>query len=160
MYSLYLLTGGRAGDRAVSALLQRTIEHRTARAEEAPRAPGEFLVHHYVRGHEDRAWLRYLVEEALARGAGPIPHEAERARVMARQVDEIRGRQAEGLIDEEFDPATLRLVAFALTSYPHLLPQVVRLATGYHPDSPEFDVIRQRVLRQVGARLGNSAEAG
>jgi len=34
------------------------------------------------------------------------------------------------------------------------------MASGYHPDSPEFDVIWQRVLRQVGARLGSSAEAG
>jgi len=157
-YSLYFLTGGRVGDRALLALLQHTIEHRTARAEEAPRAPGEFLVHHYVRmGKEDRAWLRYLVEEALARGAGPIPHEAERVRVTALQVDEIRSRQAEGLIDKEFDPAALRLVAFALTSYPLLLPQVVRLATGHNPDSPEFDELWQRLLRQVGARVGHNA---
>jgi hypothetical protein len=158
-YSLYFLTGGRAGDRALAALLQHTIEHRTVRAEQAPRAPGEFLVHHYTKmREEDRAWLRYLVEEALALGGGPIPHEAERVQVMARQVDEVRSRQAEGLIDEEFDPATLRLLAFALGSYPRLLPQVVRLATGYAPDSPEFDRRWQRLLRQVGARLGNQQE--
>jgi MFS family permease len=156
-YSLYFLTGGRAGDRSISALLQRTIEHRTARAQEAPRAPGEFLVHHYLgMGEEDRAWLHYLVEEALARGAGPVPHETERQRVMARQVDEIRSRQAEGVVDEEFDPGALRLLVFALVSYPLLLPQVVRLATGHHPDSPAFDAIWERLLRQVGARLEGS----
>src|SRR5262249_7114064 len=157
-YSLYFLTGGRMGDRALLALLQHTIEHRTARAEEAPRAPGEFLVHHYVRmGKEDRAWLRYLVEEALARGAGLIPHEAERVRVTARQVDEIRSRQAEGLIDEAFDPADLRLMAFALPSYPRLLPQVGRLAGGHTPAPPDFDELWQRLLRQVGARLGSNS---
>src|SRR5262249_62276962 len=64
-YSLYFLTGGRVGDQALSALLQHTIEHRTVRAETAPRAPGEFLVHHYIKmSEEDQAWLRYLVEEA------------------------------------------------------------------------------------------------
>src|SRR5262249_60676053 len=85
-YSLYFLTGGRLGDRALAALLQHTVEHRTVRAETAPRAPGEFLVHHYVlMGKEDQAWLRYLVQEALALGAAPVPHEAERAQVMSRQ---------------------------------------------------------------------------
>jgi hypothetical protein len=158
-YSLYFLTGGRVGDRALSALLQHTIEHRTVRAQMAPRAPDEFLVHHYVKmGEEDRAWLRYLVEEALALGGWPIPHDAERVEVMSRQVDEIRSRQAEGVIDDEFDPAALRLLAFALCSYPRLLPQVVRLATGYDPDSLEFDQLWQRLLRQVGARLAHKKE--
>jgi len=109
-------------------------------------------------GEEDRAWLRYLAEEALALGGGPIPHEAERVEVMSRQVDEVRSRQAEGMIDEEFDPAALRLLAFALSSYPRLLPQVVRLATGYDSDSLEFDQLWQRLLRQVGARVENKQE--
>ena len=40
----------------------------------------------YARIGEDRAWLWYLLEEALAVGVGPVPHEDERQPIMDRQV--------------------------------------------------------------------------
>jgi MFS family permease len=155
VYSFYFMTGGHAGQRMLDQMIQHTIGQRLARVEEAPRDPAEFLVHHYVRARdEDAGWLRYLVEEALALPEGPIPHERERQPVIDRQVEEISARQREGLIDEAFDPASLRLVAFALSSYPRLMPHVARMATGHPPGSPEFDERWQALLRKLGARLG------
>jgi hypothetical protein len=68
-------------------------------------------------------------------------------------VEEVRIRQAQGALDPEFDPAALRLMAFAVCSYPRLLPQITRMTTGHAPDSPEFGELWNRFLRQLGARL-------
>lgn len=134
VYSLYFATGGHAGERALNEMIQHAIQRKSARVEEAPADPGEFLVHHYQRTRdEDVAWIRYLIEEALAVGSGPVPHESERQPQIDRQVEEIRSRQGAGLIHDEFDADTLRVLAFALSSYPRLLPQVARMATGLSP---------------------------
>ena len=80
------------------------------------------------------------------------------------QVAEIRRRQADGLISDEFDPAALRLLAFAMCSYPRLLPQVTRMATGHAPDSPEFrelmafEAERARAYLAEGLRLLQSLD--
>jgi hypothetical protein len=89
------------------------------------------------------------MEDALARGSGPLPHEQERQSVIARQV-EVRIGQAQGAPDPEFDPTALRLMAFAVCSYPRLLPQITRMTTGHAPDSPEFGESWNRFLRQLG----------
>jgi MFS family permease len=152
-YSLYFASGGHVGGRALEGMVHQTISHRTAQAEGAPTAPADFLVYHFDRAGEDAAWYRYLVEEALTLGAGRIPYEEERLPVIALQVEEVRRRQAEGAIGPEFDPAALRLLAFALSSYPRLLPQVTRMTTGHDPDSAEFKEQWRALLRQVGALL-------
>jgi hypothetical protein len=104
MHSLYFATGGHLGRRALADLVEHTTSHRTARVADAPSLPGEFLVHHFDRSDEDRSWYRYLVEEALALGSGPVPFEDERRPVIQLQVDEVRRRQAEGVVAPEFDP--------------------------------------------------------
>jgi hypothetical protein len=147
------MTGGHVGGRVLAEMVQHAVEHRTSNVEQAPEAAADFLVHHFQRSHAEPAWHRYLVEEALALGAGPVPHEEMRLPVVALQVEEIRRRQAAGRIDFEFDPAALRLLVFALSSYPRLLPQVARMATGHEPDSEEFQSLWRDLLRQVGARL-------
>ena len=53
------------------------------------------------------------------------------------QVDEIRRRQSAGLIDAGLDPRFVRLLGFALASYPRLLPQITRMTTGTAPEDPD-----------------------
>jgi hypothetical protein len=108
-------------------MVRHTTGHRTEYVRSAPDEPGEFLVHYFERTAGDAAWYRYLAEEALALGAGPVPLEEERRPVIELQVDEIRRRQSEGLIAGEFDPSALRLLGFALVSYPRLMPQITRI---------------------------------
>ncbi len=150
---MFLMTGGRIGERLFADVLSRVAERRLRRTEEAPADPGEFFAFHFEALRDDGAWLRYLEREALTHGAGPIPHEPERLPVIQAQVDEIRGRQNAGLIDAELDPRLVRLLGFALASYPRLLPQITRMTTGRAPDDPEFIAEWQTFLRGIGERL-------
>jgi MFS family permease len=153
VYSFYFTTGGHVGTRALAEMVRHTAGHRTQYVQSAPNDPGEFLVHYFERTAGDTAWYRYLVEEALALGAGPVPLEEERRPVIELQVEEIRRRQSEGLIADEFDPRALRLLGFALVSYPRLMPQIARMTTGHAPDSEEFRELWRHLLLQIGARL-------
>ncbi len=154
-YSMFLMTGGRMGDRLVQEMSRLVAERRMLRAQQAPHPPGEFLAYHYRAGAADDAWMRYLVREALTYGDGPVPNEDRRLPVIQAQVNEVRDRQAEGLLPADLDPGQLRLAAFALVNYPRLLPQVARMTTGMSPEDPRFSVGWEALLR----RIGNALEA-
>jgi EmrB/QacA subfamily drug resistance transporter len=59
-YSMFLMTGGRIGDRQFADLLSHVTERRLGRTEEAPADPGEFFAYHFEAMREDGAWLNYL----------------------------------------------------------------------------------------------------
>jgi len=153
-YSLYLASGGRVGEAIFRDLLGHTIERRRKVLHDAPDDPGEFIAYHYAEGARDQAWLNFLVREALAVGDREVPHEAERRPVIALQIDEIRRRQALGLIDPRLDPELVRLAIFALTSYPRILRQVTRMTTGLAASDAAFDARWTAFLRDIGHRLG------
>ena len=156
-YSMFLMTGGRMGDSLVHEMTERVADRRLRRTREAPRAPGEFLAYHFDASAVDTAWMRYLMREALVYGSGPVPHEAERMKVMDAQIREARERQAEGLLPAGLDPAQLRLMAFALVSYPRMLPQITRMATGHSAEDPRFIAGWEKLLRTVGSSLEERA---
>ena len=135
---MFLMTGGRMGERLFEQILGRVTERRLRRTEEAPAPPGDFLAYHFAQAEEDRGWLDYLAREALAYGGEEFSREPQRRPIVQRQVDEIRRRQAEGLIAGDLDPGLVRLLVFALASYPRLLPQITRMTTGRDPDAPAF----------------------
>jgi hypothetical protein len=155
-YSLYLATGGRLGEQLFDEILGETIERRARRTMEAPAPFGEFLAYQFERGADDRAWLNFLQREALAVGEGPIQHEAERVPVMLRQVDEVRHRQADHLVAEDLDPALVRLMVFALSSYPRLLPQITHMSTELAPSDPVFESRWAAFLGDLGDHSGRS----
>jgi MFS family permease len=152
-YSMYLMTGGRVGDRLFHQVLEQVARQRARRAEQAPQAPGAFLAYHFDQAGHDTAWLVYLTREALSCAHRPVPHEKERAAVLRAQVEEIRRRQAEGAIRPDLDPELLRLVGFALANYPRMLPQITRMTTGLDPDDPRFTERWERLLTQLGQSL-------
>jgi EmrB/QacA subfamily drug resistance transporter len=152
-YSMFLMTGGRVGERMFSDEIANVSGRRRRRAEEAPDDPGEYLAYQFGEAAADLDWIRYLVREALNYDDAPIPHEEERLPVIQAQVDEIRRRQEAGLLDPDLDPALVRLLAFALTNYPRVLPQITRMTTGRSPHDPEFVAAWQAFLRDVGGRL-------
>lgn len=145
------------GERQFADVLSRVADRRLRRTEQAPMDPGEFLAYHFDTASEDGAWLTYLAREGLAYGDGPIPHEADRLPVIQAQVDEIRRRQHAGLIDPDLDPELVRLLGFALASYPRLLPQITRMTTGLRADDPRFVTAWEGFLRDLGQRLASTA---
>jgi hypothetical protein len=153
-YSMFLMTGGRMADQLFSEILEKVTERRTRRVHEAPMAPGDFLVYHFEAAADDKAWLNYLIREALAYGSATVPHEADRLPMIQAQVEEMRRRQELGLVTTDFDPAVLRLLAFALTNYPRILPQITRMTTGQSPEDPAFKKRWGELLRGLGDRLG------
>lgn len=156
-YSMFLMTGGRIGDGLVTEMSARIADRRIRRTQEAPRAPGEFLAYHFDAAALDVAWLRYLMREALVYGGGPVPHEEERMKVIDAQVKEARDRQALGLLPAGIDPGHLRLAAFALVSYPRMLPQITRMTTGRTAEDPHFVADWEKLLRTIGTSLEESA---
>lgn len=149
-YSMFLMTGGRVGDRLFQDVLDHVAEQRVEQVRQAPHAAGDFLVHHFEASRQDAGWIAYLAREALAYGSRSVPHESERTGVINAQIDEIRTRQSEGRIRTDLDPELLRLFTFALTNYPRLLPQITRMATGLSPQDPEFVARWEQFLRQLG----------
>jgi hypothetical protein len=53
----------------------------------------------------------------------------------------------------------VRLLGFALASYPRLLPQVTRMTTGKPPDDPEFVADWETFVRHIGRLLKRPAAA-
>jgi EmrB/QacA subfamily drug resistance transporter len=156
-YSMFLMTGGRLGDRLVNDLVAHVIERRLQRVHEAPQAIGEFLAFHFRGAEADVAWLHYLMREALVFGNRPVPQEKERQAAVALQVQEIRDRQAAGLLPADLDPGHLRLLGFALMNYPRMLPQITRMTTGMTPENPTFVARWEALLREVGSWIEEAA---
>jgi EmrB/QacA subfamily drug resistance transporter len=156
-YSMFLMTGGRLGDRLVHDLVAHVIDRRLQRVREAPQAVGEFLAFHFRGAEADLPWLHYLMREALVFGNRPVPQEEDRQAAVAIQVQEIRDRQAAGLLPADLDPGQLRLMGFALMNYPRMLPQITRMATGMTPDNPRFVARWEALLREVGSWLEEAA---
>jgi EmrB/QacA subfamily drug resistance transporter len=156
-YSMFLMTGGRLGDRLVQDLVAHVIERRLQRVQEAPLSVGDFLAFHFRGAEADVAWLHYLMREALVYGNRPVPSEQERQEAVSLQVQEIRDRQAAGLLPADLDPGHLRLLGFALMNYPRMLPQITRMATGMTPDNPDFAARWEALLREVGSWIEEAA---
>jgi MFS family permease len=156
-YSMFLMTGGRLGDGLVHDLVAHVIDRRLQRVREAPRAVGEFLAFHFRSAEADLAWLHYLMREALVFGNRPVPEEEERNAAVTVQVQEIRDRQAAGLLPADLEPGDLRLMGFALMNYPRMLPQITRMTTGMTPDNPTFVARWEMLLRRVGSWLEEAA---
>jgi hypothetical protein len=156
-YSMFLMTGGRLGDRIVHDLVAHVIDRRLQRVREAPQAVGEFLAFHFRGAEADNAWLHYLMREALVYGNRPVPQEEERQEAVAVQVKEIRDRQAAGLLPADLDPGHLRLLGFALINYPRMLPQITRMTTGMTPENPTFAARWEALLRDVGSWIEEAA---
>jgi Tetracyclin repressor-like, C-terminal domain len=97
------------------------------------------------------------MREALVFGNRPVPQENERQAAVSVQVQEIRDRQAAGLLPTDLDPGHLRLMGFALINYPRMLPQITRMTTGMSPENPSFMTRGEALLREVGSWLEEAA---
>jgi hypothetical protein len=115
------------------------------------------LAYHFRGAEADVAWLHYLMREALVFGNRPVPQEAERQAAVSAQVQEVRDRQAAGLLPADLDPGHLRLLGFALINYPRMLPQITRMTTGMTPENPTFAARWEALLRELGSWIEAAA---
>jgi hypothetical protein len=88
----------------------------------------------------------------------PVPEEAERQAAVSAQVQEVRDRQAAGLLPTDLDPGHLRLLGFALVNYPRMLPQITRMCTGTTPEDQGFAARWEALLRDVGSWIEDAAQ--
>ncbi|KAA2266104.1 TetR/AcrR family transcriptional regulator [Solihabitans fulvus] len=92
---------------------------------------------------------RLLLWEALERGDGPVPSEAERTRHYVDKTRAVAVAQERGAADPEIPPDLTVLLLLALVSYPQRMPQLRRMLLG--GDSEETQA-RTRAAVALAAR--------
>jgi AcrR family transcriptional regulator len=134
-------------------ILGQKLGERMTWATAAPDDPAEWLAYWLDVACRDPDWLRLMQWEALEMGNAPITREEDRQRAAHWAVDEMRRRQASGLLDPTLDPAQTLLSMLALTTFPVAFPQIARLLTGLDPTDPRFRTQRTDVLRAFARSL-------
>ncbi len=134
-------------------ILGRKLGERMAWATAAPDRPADGLAYWFDIASRDTDWVRLMQWEALEAGGGAVSREAERERASHWAIDEVRARQARGLLDPELDPAQTLLSMVALTTFPVAFPQITRLVTGLEPADPAFRKQHTDFLRRFAERL-------
>jgi len=129
-------------------VLRRKISERSAWLASAPEDPRELLPHWFQLACRDREWIRLLEWEALQWGEKTVIDEDRRRESVGRAIERLRQQQSRGLVSAKFDPGQLLLAMMSLTAYPAAFPQLARLATGLAVSDPEFQVRREKFLRQ------------
>lgn len=103
-----------------------------------PEGLGPILHHWTEQTLQDRTFMHLILRESMEY-AGDEPVEIDaRQRYYETQISMLRQMQEKGIIDQEFDLEMLFMALLALISLPSTLPQIVYLATGLQPQSPEF----------------------
>jgi AcrR family transcriptional regulator len=124
--------GGKQG--LYEALQEQWLERNEAMASSSE--PMAELAREYVRWvHEDEAWARTLIREALD---GDFPESDERVSRLVSLVESARVRQKRGEIRSDIDLGALSLLLFGATVAPAVAPAVARAFVGLDPSSEEF----------------------
>jgi hypothetical protein len=153
-YSMFLMTGGRIGDRLFADVLSHVAERRLRRTEQAPDDPASSSPTTSTRcGKTAPGCTTSNARRCLwSRAHSPRRRATGGHRSTGRGdpppagcgPDRHRARCAAG--------AAARVV---LASYPRLLPQVTRMTTGSSPDDPRFAREWEAFVRDVGTRLAH-----
>lgn len=105
-------------------------------------------------------WYHLLGWEGLQGRGEPIVAHDIRRREFDATSQALRQSQAAGKVDESLDPEMLIIFLMGLLMVPHLLPQLVTLATGLAIDDPMFErrygEFVEEVLRRVGRPYDNN----
>ena len=134
-------------------ILGRKLGERMAWATAAPDDPADWLAYWLDTACRDTDWVRLMQWEALEQGPAEVTRGAERDRASRWAVDQMRRRQAQGLVAPDLDPAQALLSMVALTTFPVAFPQITRLLTGLDPADPEFLRQRAEFLRRFARAL-------
>jgi TetR/AcrR family transcriptional regulator len=145
---LYHYFGDKEG--LFKAVLRRKISERQAWAETLSGDPAETLPFWFEMACKDADWVRLLEWEAL-QGAGKVIDKKERLAVVARGLERIRQRQANGRVSTELDPRHVMLTMRSLTMFPVAFPQLTEMIMGRPVSDPKFQRERAEFLKQFAA---------
>jgi TetR/AcrR family transcriptional regulator len=138
--------GGKKG--LYDALQERWLERNEQMAMSAQ--PLARLAREYVLWvHEDEAWARTLIREALD---GGFPISDERIARIISLVEQARIRQKGGDLRDDFDVGAIHLALLAATMAPVILPAFARAFVGLDPSSEAFaELYADQVARMMAA---------
>jgi AcrR family transcriptional regulator len=134
-------------------ILGRKLSQRAAWAAAAPEEPAASLEYWFEIVCREIDWLRLTQWEALEHRNGHIVRQAERRAALADSVERVARAQARGLMARDLDAEDALLCMAALTTYPMVFPQIVRLVTGLRPTDPVFQRRWKQALRRLAHAL-------
>lgn len=106
--------------------------------------------------HEDEAWARTLIREALD---GGFPISDERVARLIAIVENTRMRQKRGEIRDDFDVGALSLAFLAACMAPAILPAFARAFVGLDPTSEAFSELYADQVSRIMSALGEGGSA-
>ena len=135
------------------AILRLKLAERSVWLARDPGDPERSLPYWFERIVHDVEWVRLMQWEALEVGGGPVIGEQERRAALARSLDWVRARQAEGKLPRTLDSRQLLLALASVTTFPVAFPQFTRLVTGHMPGAVVFHRKRVEFLRGFARTL-------
>lgn len=116
-----------------------------------PERPATDIATSYLHdGLDDPRGTRLMVWRGLSYAEGRATPDEE----PEQDLGGVIARQKAGELDPGLDPACLLLGMMALTTAPHVMPDVVKKAFGVEASDPEFRERYTAFVRDVVARLG------
>lgn len=99
-------------------------------------------------------WItRLQMWEALDRGTGPVPNEAERKEHLAAHVHELEEAQRLGYVDSTLDARQTLLTLMGINWFWFAFPQMARLVTGSDPYSKKALASRRAHVVEAARRI-------
>ncbi|HEY1622656.1 MAG TPA: TetR/AcrR family transcriptional regulator [Streptosporangiaceae bacterium] len=105
-------------------------------------------------------WHRFWLWEALERDPKNILLSRDRRHAWAEFVQHVRDAQSANIIDDSFDPQLLSLALRAITTLPHILPQVTKLVLGHSNVDRRFKDRQAQFLNQLLDHLAPASATG
>ncbi|WP_426451843.1 TetR/AcrR family transcriptional regulator [Paenibacillus sp. S-38] len=98
-------------------------------------------------------FLKFTAWEAIDVLPENVNGEELRHKMLQSYNEDMRSKQAQGLVPLELDPALITLMMSSLTVYPLLYGNVTRMITGHTPEEPEFQEKWGQFLRLISERM-------
>jgi len=136
-------------------ILKQKLAQRALWPATAPEDLKETLVYWFDLACRDQDWIRLLECEALHWTERELIAEDKRLKSFNQAVDQLRHRQAQGKLPDNYDPRQLLLAFMALTIFPLAFPQLTRLITGLQVTGQKFRGQHSAFLASLPARFNH-----
>ena len=140
-------------------VLRRKIDERADWIDSTPDRFADALRHLYKLGGTDLEFIRLMEWEAIDGGRGKLIAGEERRALFERAIARLHRAQRDGFLPKRIDLMQLFISMLALTLFPLVMPQMIRLITGMEPNDERFMRKRRAFLRGWGELMSNRALA-
>jgi len=123
-------------------------------ASQNPTDPVHIAEHRFKVNAQLRTdFLRFATWEALEKQPEQPIRKKRRQEVLHSYVDDIKAKQAAGLVPTDLDPVLLTLAIVSLSNYPLILGDVTKMVTGNESTDPQFQERWGNFLTQLSRRI-------